>query len=179
MEARMRGVFVLVTLALAGAALAQTGDVQSVCAAMTTEAERNACMRGAEAALSVSSAQSQAGSQAPAREGGGFPGPGVFDGERGSSAADGLGAETLAPVASDAGRERVRANIVAFREHAPGILEFELDNGQVWRQTSGASPEDHLSTRDPEPVEMWLSWAGGYRMRLVNHRQTIRVQRLR
>lgn len=167
----------IIAAGCAGAAFAQGDSAESVCAAMPTEAERAACMRGVDAALS---AHSQAVAPAPGRESdGGFSGSSVFDGEPDSSGADGLGAETLAPAAADVGQERIRANIVAFREHAPGILEFELDNGQVWRLTSGASPEDQLSTREPEPVEMWQSWAGGYRMRLVNHRQTLRVVRLR
>ncbi|MCP5145636.1 MAG: hypothetical protein H6978_12585 [Gammaproteobacteria bacterium] len=69
--------------------------------------------------------------------------------------------------------------VVGFREYVPGLLEIELDNGQVWRQISGDAARVRLTSTEPQAVEMWSSWAGGYRMRLVDSERTLRVERLR
>jgi hypothetical protein len=118
----------------------------------------------------------------------GFLGLGIFGGgdddapQQTAGAATGLGADAVNFEAGEAPgpQGRQQATIVSFREHVPGIMEFELDNGQVWRQISGDGQDVNLRDGQSVPVEMWTSWAGGYRMRLAdNQNLTVRVERIR
>lgn len=96
-----------------------------------------------------------------------------------------LGAEQVALREGNMIRDRendddvVHATIVSFEEHVPGQWQFELDNGQLWRQISGDTQQVRLSRDEQPEVEMWSSWAGGYRMRIVGERQQVKVERIR
>lgn len=172
------------------------------CRALPTEDERFACMedalRAAQAALSGERTATTSVDSAPApisRP----PSPAATSpateivlpaivtsrasasaNQSGAAGPQGLGAEQLRGGRPERGEEpRARAMVVGFREYVPGLLEIELDNGQVWRQISGDAARVRLTSTEPQAVEMWSSWAGGYRMRLVDSERTLRVERLR
>lgn len=97
-----------------------------------------------------------------------------------------LGAEQVAArnntlVASrneEAQRDAITARIVSFETQHRGRFVFELDNGQVWRQTEVPDMEFRLRDDDAMDVEIWRSGFGGYRMRVADRRQILKVERL-
>lgn len=100
--------------------------------------------------------------------------------------ADALGAEQVADRSGEGRTTRREAEaryeftIVDVGESYFGGLEVELDNGQVWRQQRDDGQRIMLRDDDPMTVQVWQSDRyGGYRMRLVEQRRTIRVQRIR
>ena len=178
------------------AASTEGRSAADACLALPTDAERLACMRGALAAAESALASQQG---ADGDDDDGFLGLGILGGGE-ESAADSLGAagavsaaglgaeqiggdsyrrpESAESPGSEAEEQRALATVVEFEEHVPGIWQFELDNGQLWRQLSGDPAKIH-PTGDDEPVEMWKSWAGGYRMRLMDQERVVTVERVR
>jgi hypothetical protein len=178
--------------AMAQADLRQATDA---CLALPTDAERVACIRAALAA-DESATAAPAAPAAPAvaqqaedeEDDDGFLGLGILGGgdERPAAVvasqsefAAGLGAEQVS--GRDDMREaeeavRVQAAVVSVREWIPGVAQFELDNGQVWRQI-GADTQRPRVTRS-ETVELYGSWAGGYRMHVPERNQTLQVERV-
>ncbi len=170
-------------------ALAQTAGAAERCRALPTDVERFACM---EEALAAAEAALEAAQPRERREGGGgLLGLGILGGRGGgdlydsdSPVAEGLGSEQIAR-RSDSERSAreetpmVRASIVSFREYAPNLYQFELDNGQIWRQNAtGASRRLQLPHGRPAEVEMWQHWSAGYRMRVVDTGHIMMVRRV-
>lgn len=96
--------------------------------------------------------------------------------------ADAFGAEHVAGAASADDRPappRLVADVVAVSELPRTRLQVELDNGQIWRQTTGELRWDPRRHRDPEQVEIWRSGFGGYRMRVIDQDLVLRVERVR
>lgn len=158
------------------------------CLALPSDAERLSCMRDAlamaEAALAAQGGEEQ--------DDGGFLGLGIFGGGSGarpnalvaseSAFAAGLGAEQVTGRSDSRETDedvRVQASIVNITEWVPGVNQFELDNGQVWRQLGGDTQQVRLGRSDSHAVELFGSWAGGYRMRIPSQRQTVMVERIR
>ncbi|GEM_PF-1224274 len=156
------------------------------CMALPTDDERLTCMQDALVAAesALASADSDEG-------GGGLFGLGILgDGGGGkpnalyaseSEFAQGFGAGQVAmrTNTSDEFRApRVRAAIVSYRERVPGLLQFELDNGQIWNQTNADTQRVRLTSRDPVAVDMYESWAGGYRMHLLEMDRVLKVERI-
>ena len=154
------------------------------CFALPTDAERLSCMRDALAIAEAALAAQDSGND------GGFLGLGIFGGggERAdalvaseSEFARGLGAEQVNARSGSGESEdiRVQAKIVELTKWGPGLNQFELDNGQVWRQLDGDTQQVRLGGSDPRDVELFGSWAGGYRMRIPSQRLTLQVRRIR
>lgn len=165
----------------ASTAWAQSGAADK-CMTLSTDAERLDCMRTAldeaERKLREAGVQPEAAAEtqlaAPERA---APGPR----ETGLAA---LGSEQVAvregkSAGGDDAERRYHANVVRFRERVPGQMVFELDNGQVWKQTSADSQRLRLREGEALAVELWSTWSGGYRMLLPDRRQTVRVERVR
>lgn len=184
---------------LAGAAGATLGGASALaqssvdrCRTMPTDEERFACLENAlaaaEAALGSESAPVNAVAPAPAGEDrdGGFRIPFLGGGDEADAAAPGvaatgLGEEQISRTVQVAEGEepRIPAEVVAYHERVPGQWQFELSNGEVWRQLSGDNTPLALYGRDPLAIELWESWIGGYRMRLIENNRIIQVQRVR
>lgn len=98
-----------------------------------------------------------------------------------------------APEAEDFGSEQVAAHANEPRETPARLiasvvdvdqvgfkrLQVELDNGQIWRQISSDRPYNVFRYDEPREVEIWPTRTGGYRMRIVNADQVVRVERVR
>lgn len=192
MHARAGVLTVFALLTAAGGLPAAPAFAQSTaaerCRALPTETERFACMEQALAAAE----SALAATQEPETDdgflglgilGGGRSGDDLYDSD--SAVAEGLGAEQVAAANNmlDERDEttqtpRVQATVVAFRERVPGQLVFELDNGQVWRQTDADTQNLRLSRNSNPAVEMWSTRLGGYRMRFVDMDRVVMVQRM-
>ena len=193
------GVLTIFAAAMAGFAVAPAmaqADLRQAtdaCLALPTDAERVACIRAAlaadESATAAPAAPAVAQRAEDEEDDDGFLGLGILGGGRDerpaavvasqSEFAAGLGAEQVS--GRDELREaeetvRVQAAVVSVREWIPGVAQFELDNGQVWRQI-GADTQRPRVTRS-ETVELYGSWAGGYRMHVPEKNQTLQVERV-
>lgn len=164
-----------------------------LCRATPTDAERIACLERAldiaEAALAAAGPERIATTSPDGAGGEGDSGfrTGVPLADHRDDAATpsarapatGLGLERLSAAAGSAREDApVQAEAVSYRERIPGQWQFELSNGEVWRQVSGDGTVLHLFGRDPLGVEIWQSWAG-YRMRLLQLDRVIQVERIR
>ena len=101
----------------------------------------------------------------------------------GSPEAVSLGEEQVAERNGDdtprAEETRYAARVVNVEESFFGGLQVELESGQVWRQLRDDGMRIAILDSNPiEDVELWRSNYGGYRMRLVDQRRTIRVERI-
>lgn len=190
MQARVRvliGAALLSAAALPAAPAVAQSSAAERCRALPTEQERFACMEEALAAAEAALREAQ-----EPESDRGFLGLGI--GGRGSDlsgpqasdspAAQELGAEQVAALTGERDaqeqeeRQRVHATVVAFRERVPGQLMFELDNGQIWRQTDGDTQRLRLSRGATPEVEMWATRLGGYRMHFLEMDRVLMVQRM-
>lgn len=172
--------------------VSQSGAAER-CMALATDAEKLACMQGALAVAESALAAGGGAYVAAGEDDDGFLGLGLFGGgnEGGGAPANpllasqaefdrGYGAEQLPGYRNDEATEdlNLSASIVSYSEFTPGQLQFELDNGQVWRQLGGDTQRFPFLGRDPIPVVLSQSWAGGYRMTLLQQDRTVQVQRV-
>jgi hypothetical protein len=203
-----RGLAAAAAAALAGAALlaapsaAQSGeDLVSRCRSLLTDAERIACLEAAVLGSGVPAAAPAAApatvprAEPPPRRGfrlpavpfiggGDEPAPRTFSSDAPEAAE--LGAEQVATFDRAAGRAppaearpRMVASVVAVRQIPYKRLEVELENGQVWRQTSSDEAWNFARYDDPDSVEIWPSVTGGYRMHMPENNRTVVVERIR
>jgi hypothetical protein len=80
---------------------------------------------------------------------------------------------------NEAPPERMRAQITGHSIVGYRTLQFELDNGQIWRQIAADTQQFRLPAEGSLTAEIWTSRYGGYQMRIEEVRRTIRVERLR
>lgn len=73
----------------------------------------------------------------------------------------------------------VAAMIVASERVHPNRLQVRLEDGQIWRQIQGDTQIVELGRNARVPAEIWSSGLGGYRLRLVNQRRVLKVERIR
>jgi hypothetical protein len=70
----------------------------------------------------------------------------------------------------------VTATVTDASEDRYGKRTVRLDNGQVWRETSGSSMR--LFIRPGWQASVTRRWSGGYEMRFDGHRGVLRVSRV-
>ena len=94
-----------------------------------------------------------------------------------------LGAEQVEQrsrtASANSGNTKVSTVIVASERVHPNRLEVQLDNGQTWRQIQGDTQQVQLPAGAPIAAEIWRSGFGGYRMRLLDMRRVLKVERIR
>jgi hypothetical protein len=94
-----------------------------------------------------------------------------------------LGREQVVARTRDRGNEappeRLRAQITGHTVVGFRTLQFQLDNGQIWRQIAADTQQFRLPEDRSLTAEIWPSRYGGYQMRIEEVRRTIRVERLR
>lgn len=78
---------------------------------------------------------------------------------------------------ADAAAER--ANVIGFARNVRGKLILVLDNGQVWAQRESDDEDVVLVVGEVYPVEIGEGFMSGYRMRFLDQRRILRVERLR
>lgn len=92
--------------------------------------------------------------------------------------ADPLAAGELAELEEQKASESdfaVTATVADASEDRYGKRTVRLDNGQVWRETSGSSMR--LFIRPGWQATVTRRWSGGYEMRFDGHRGVLRVSR--
>lgn len=180
-------------------------SAKEACRAMTSDADRIACLEDALDAATGASVPEAAVAPEPAIE------PAQRDGFRltvpfvggrrdapeppvspaaGTAAATAaetevgtiasFGAEQIAPPVAQQ-REAPRsltAAIAALRTDLRGRLLIELDNGQLWRQTELEEFPVEVDMNRAQPVEIVASRFGGYRMQLLAIDRRIKVERV-
>jgi len=83
--------------------------------------------------------------------------------------------ETVAQKTAKAKGERITATVIDLNRNAFGLYSFHLDNGQVWQQTE----IDRFVPPDNDfLVEIRRGTFSGYRLRIDNQNQILRVKRL-
>jgi hypothetical protein len=93
--------------------------------------------------------------------------------------ADPLAAGELAQLEEEKASESdfaVTATVADASEDRHGKRTVRLDNGQVWRETSGSSMR--LFIRPGWQASVTRRWSGGYEMRFDGHRGVLRVSRV-
>lgn len=173
--------------AAGGPAFAQPGGAEAdtiveTCRAEPNQAARIACLELAIYRL-AGEAVPQTDGEVPANSPA-APAPAPAE----LPAVTGIGAEQVenrlereepasAPAEADIDAER--ANVIGFARTVRGKLILVLDNGQVWAQRESDDADVVLVEGRAYPVEINEGFMSGYRMRFLDQRRILRVERLR
>lgn len=203
--AAVSGGAVFLALLASAPAQAQQQAIE-LCRAMPSDAERIACLERALMDDSMGRPEADPADSGERGSGGGLRLPSIslpsmpfFGGDDDDDATPVQAEErapapvaSTAPAAQDFGTEqvavargeferpaenRMHATIASADANHRGIWTVQLDNGQRWRQTERESIPVRIDMSEPQPVEIWRSGFGGYRMELLALDRTIKVRR--
>jgi hypothetical protein len=163
-----------------GAAQAQTTPVDADAIVEACRDEPNAAARIACLELAI---YRLAGDEAPQTEA--EPAPPAAEPD--AAPVTGIGAEQVetrrereAPAAAQQPAvDSEQANVIGFARTVQGKLILVLDNGQVWAQRDSDDEDVLLEEGGVYPVEVREGFMSGYRMRFIEQRRILRVERLR